>query len=217
MSEGNSPARMRMLEALGARVVLVPQVTGSAGKVTGEDIEAAAAVARSKAVELKAFYVDQFHAPEGVAAHAEGTGPELWRQACGKIDGWVAGVGTGATFGGVAKALKARKPDIVCAAVEPAGSQPLAGKPVTEAEHVLQGTGYGAVPPRWDFSLCDLTLAVSDEEASDMRALLALREGLHVGFSAAANVCAALALLRSGRIASTGSVATVLCDTGLKY
>ena len=85
------------------------------------------------------------------------------------------------------------------------------------ASHLLQGTGYGSVPPHWDPGLMDLALAVSDDEAARWRRLLATREGLHVGYSAAANACAAASLLASGRLPEDAVAVTVLCDTGLKY
>ncbi len=133
------------------------------------------------------------------------------------MDAWVACVGTGATFLGVATALRARNPSVVCAAVEPAGCEPLAGRPVTKPRHLLQGTGYGAMPPHWDASLMDLSIPVMDDDAERWRRLLATREGLHVGYSAAANACAAAYLLASGRLPSDAVAVTMLCDTGLKY
>lgn len=217
MSAGNSQQRARMLEALGAEVRLVPQVDGVPGQVTGADIAAAAESARTLAAERGGFYVNQFHASEGVRAHEETTGPEIWDQARGHVDGWVACVGTGATFLGVAAALRRRNPSLFCAAVEPAGCQPLAGLAVVKARHLLQGTGYGSVPAHWDAGLADTTISVTDDEAEHWRHLLATREGLHVGYSAAANVCAAAMLLKAGRLPPTAVVATVLCDTGLKY
>ncbi|MCB1334007.1 MAG: cysteine synthase family protein [Roseivivax sp.] len=217
MSAGNSPARARMMEGLGAKVVLVAQVDGSPGQVTGADVAAAAEEAVRIAQDEGGFYVDQFNAAEGITAHQRTTGAEILRQYGGPVDGWVAAVGTGCTFLGVARALKAANPATVCAAVEPLGCEPLAGKPVTKARHIVQGTGYGLVPPHWDPSLMDLSLAVSDAEVEQWRRRLAVREGLYVGYSAAANVCAASRLLGSGRLGPGATVATVLCDTGLKY
>jgi cysteine synthase len=216
MSAGNSPARARMLEGLGAEVVLVDQVDGSAGQVTGRDIDAATQVARSIAQRRGGFYVDQFNALEAVTAH-ETTGAEILSQSESTVDGWVAAVGTGCTFMGVARSLKAANPSTFCAAVEPTGSRPLAGESVVKPRHVIQGIGYGSVPPHWDPALMDLSIAVSDEEATDWRRRLAREEGLYVGYSAAANVCAAARLLQSGRLKDHAVVATVLCDTGLKY
>ncbi|KST60671.1 cysteine synthase [Methylobacterium sp. GXS13] len=217
LSAGNSPQRARMLEALGAEVVSVPQVDGVPGQVTGADVAAAAEEAGRLARERGGFYVDQFHALEGVGIHRATTGPEIWAQSGNCVDAWVASVGTGATFLGVAAALRVRNPHVVCAAVEPDGCRPLAGEPVTKPRHVLQGTGYGSVPPHWDAELLDLALSVTDDEAVHWRRLLATREGLHVGYSAAANVCAAAALLASGRLPAVAVAVTVLCDTGLKY
>jgi cysteine synthase A len=215
MSAGNSVQRARMLEALGAEVVLVPQVDGIPGQVTGADVAAAADIAQSLAAERQGFYVDQFNAHECVEAHETTTGPEIWAQAGGKVDAWVAAVGSGATFIGVAAALRQRNPRILCAAVEPVGCQPLAGLPVLKPRHLLQGTSYGSVPPHWDAALMDMSLPV--DEVEHWRQMLATQEGLHVGYSAAANVCAASALLRSGRLSPDAIAVTVLCDTGLKY
>lgn len=217
MSAGNSPQRARMLEALGAEVVLVPQVDGALGQVTGADVAAAAAVAESLATERQGFYVDQFNAPEGITAHEATTGPEIWVQTGGRVDAWVAAVGSGATFVGVAAALRERNPRILCAAVEPVGCQPLAGLPIEKPRHLLQGTSYGSVPPHWVAGLMDVTLSVTDEDVARWRELLATREGLHVGYSAAANACAASSLLSSGRLPTDAVAVTVLCDTGLKY
>ncbi|WP_315806296.1 MULTISPECIES: cysteine synthase family protein [unclassified Bradyrhizobium] len=217
MSAGNSPQRARMLEALGAEVVIVPQIDGMPGQVTGADVAAAADEAQRLARKRGGFYVNQFYASEGMRAHYETTGPEIWKQSGGRVDAWVAAVGTGATFLGVAAALRESNPRILCAAVEPTGCQPLAGLPVEKPRHLLQGTSYGSVPPHWDASLMDMSLPVTDDEVKHWKYLLATREGLHVGYSAAANVCAASALLRSERLPADAVVATVLCDTGLKY
>jgi cysteine synthase len=205
------------LEGLGAEVVLVPQVDGAPGQVTGLDVQAAARAAEALARERGGFYIDQFHAAEGVAAHEFSTGPEILQQAGGPVAGWVAAVGTGCTFMGVAKALKAANPATFCAAIEPAGCRPLEGENVSKPRHLLQGIGYGSVPPHWDACLMDLSIAVTDDEAEAWRHRLAREEGLYVGYSAAANVCAAVKLLQSRRLASDAIVATVLCDTGLKY
>jgi cysteine synthase A len=217
MSAGNSPERAKMMRCLGAEVVLAPQVTGASGQVTGADIGAAAERAEQLARERGGYYVDQFNNPGSVRAHQESTGPEIWRALGGRLNAFVAAVGTGGTFVGTARFLKSRKPAIVCAAVEPVGSEVLAGKPIVKAKHVLQGTGYGYVPPQWDPQLADTFLAVSDEEATLYRMLLATRESLHVGFSAAANVCAAIKLAKSGALGPAPTVVTLLPDTGFKY
>lgn len=217
MSEGNSPARARMMEALGGEVVLVPQVEGCPGQVTGSDVQAAIERAMELARSRDAYYVDQFNNPACVLAHQEGTGPEIWEALEGDIDAFVASVGTGGTFVGVSRFLKSVSRRVHCAPVEPEGAEILSGKPVTKPCHVMQGTGYAIVPPQWDAHLADSFIAVSDMEAGIYRALLAEKEGLHTGYSAAANVCAAVKLIESGRVGESPTVATVLCDTGLKY
>lgn len=217
MSEGNSPQRARMLEALGAEVVLVPQVNGQPGQVTGDDIDAAEREARRLARERGGFYVDQFNAREGIDVHEAGTGRELLEQVSGRIDAWVAAIGTGSTFMGTARALRRANPGLVAAAVEPMGCEVLAGNPVTKPKHILQGTGYGKIPPHWDASLMSLSIAVTDDECALYKHRLAVQEGLHVGFSAAANVCAAVKLLQRGELAAAATIATVLCDSGMKY
>jgi cysteine synthase A len=217
MSAGNSPARARMMEGLGAKVVLVDQADGTPGQVTGADIAAAAEAAKQIAIDEDGFYVDQFNAAEGVIAHETTTGPEILEQVGSPVDGWIAAVGAGCTFMGVAKALKFVNPATICAVVEPEGSEPLAGKGVIKSRHIVQGIGYGLVPPHWVPELMDMSLTVTDAEVQHWHRQLAYKEGLYVGYSAAANVCAAAKLLSSGQMKADATVATILCDTGMKY
>lgn len=217
MSAGNSPERVKMLKGLGARVVLVPQVNGSPGQVTGDDIAAATEEAKRIAQDSGGYYVDQFNNPASVLAHEETTGPEIWRETEGNVQAFLAAVGSGGTFVGTSKFLKSKKPGVGCFAVEPRGAEVLAGLPLVKAKHNLQGTGYGSVPPHWDKAIVDGFFSITDEEASHYRRLLAEKEGLFVGFSAAANVAAAMKLLESKELGENPIVVTVLCDTGLKY
>jgi cysteine synthase A len=217
MSAGNSPERAKMMRAMGADVVLVPQVDGRPGQVTGADIDAAEKWARQLARDRGGFYVDQFNNPGSVRAHEAGTGPEIWRELGTRLGGFAAAVGSAGTFVGTARYLKRMNPAIVCAAVEPEGAEVLAGRGLRKPRHLLQGTGYGIVPPQWEAGLADVFLAVSDDEAESFRRRLAMEEGLHIGYSAAANVCAALKLGASGRVGRAPVVVTVLCDTGFKY
>ena len=217
MSRGNSPERARMLRALGAEVVLVEQVDGVPGNVTGQDIQAAVHEATQIASIRGAYYVDQFNNPASIEAHEIGTGPEILSDMGGGLDAFVATVGSGGTFIGVSKCLKQSNQSIVCAAVEPQGAEVLAGRPVTKARHLIQGTGYGSVPPHWQPGLVGVYLSVSDEEVQNVKHRLATEEGLHVGFSAAANVCASAKLLEQGWMKPGAQVVTILCDTGLKY
>jgi cysteine synthase A len=214
MSAGNSPERARMMQALGARVVLVDQVDGTPGQVTGADIEAASKRAVEDASSNGSWYVDQFHNPGGLLAHESGTAVEVWEQTGGAVDAFVACVGTGGTLVGTGRGLKARK-DVTVLAVEPATSPVLAGLPVTDPRHVLQGAGYGGVPPHHDPTVVDGYLQVTDDEAIAAREWLGRRCGLHVGYTAAANVHAATRWLQEQD--SDLTAVTVLCDTGLKY
>ena len=215
MSAGNSPQRAAMMRALGARVVLVDQVDGRPGRVSGADIAAAAARAEADAASDGAWYVDQFNNPGAVRAHQEGTAAEIWEQTGGAVGAFVACVGTGGTLIGTGRGLKARKPSVAVVAVEPAGAAVLAGGVVTDPGHLLQGAGYGAIPPLWDASVVDGYATVTDDDAVACRTWLAQRCGLHVGFTAAANVHAAMEWLRDQDRDLT--VVTALCDTGLKY
>ena len=118
--------------------------------VTGADIAAASEVARAIANTRGGFLVDQFNALEPIRAHENETGAEILKQYRGPIDAWVAGVGTGATFMGVSRALKRARLKTACYVVEPASSRPLAGCAISDGRHLLQGTGYGAIPPHWN-------------------------------------------------------------------
>ncbi|MBA2521426.1 MAG: cysteine synthase family protein [Chloroflexia bacterium] len=219
MSEGNSPERRQTLAAYGARVELVPQMPGGVpGQVSGADLELVEQRTQELVRSLGAWRPDQFTNPDNPAAHEATTGPELWHQAGGRpgaLAAFVAIVGTGGTFVGVARALKRRDPAIACYAVEPAGAPVLAGQPVTNPGHKLQGAGYAFVPPAWEPALCDGTLTASDDEATETMRALARREGIFGGISTGANVAAAMRLAAQ---AEPGAViATIACDTGLRY
>jgi cysteine synthase A len=216
MSEGNSAERRQLLEAYGAEIALVPQAAGGTpGKVSGDDLALVEERTVELVQELGAWRPDQFTNPSNPRAHELGTGPELWRQVGEHLDAFVAIVGTGGTFVGVARALKARDAGVRCLAIEPEGAQALAGLPISEPAHKLQGAGYAMIPPHWDASLCDGTIAVSDEEAVEVARALARQEGVLGGFSTGANVAAALRLASSSPPGFT--VATVACDTGTRY
>lgn len=219
MSEGNSPERRRVLAAYGAEVELVPQLPESVpGQVSGADLELVEQRTKQLVEQIGAWRPDQFANPDNPAAHEAATGPELWQQTGGRpgaLAAFVAMVGTGGTFVGTARALKQRDPAIACYAVEPAGAPVLAGEPVTNPGHKLQGAGYAFVPPAWDPALCDGTLAITDEEAIATARALARQEGILGGFSTGANVAAALHLAE--RAKPEAVIATVACDTGLRY
>ena len=123
-------------------------------------------------------------------------------------------VGTGGTFIGIARALKARDNAIRCLAVEPARAQTLAGLPVRTRRTSCKGAGYAMIPPHWDAALCDGTIPIGDAEAMRIARELARREGILAGFSTGANVAAALRLAARG---AGFTVATIACDTGTRY
>lgn len=216
MSEGNSPERRQLLAAYGAKIELVPQGPGSEpGKVSGEDL-ALVEMRTAELVEaLGAWRPDQFANPSNPRAHELGTGPEIWEQSSGSLAAFVAIVGTGGTFIGISRALKQRHPGIRCYAVEPAGAQALAGLPIANASHQLQGAGYAMIPPQWDQALCDGTIPITDEAAVRVARDLARREGVLAGFSTGANVAAALRI--AAELEAGQAVATVACDTGTRY
>lgn len=217
MSRGNSEERARMMRALGAEVVLVDQCPGAEpGQVSGEDLARVEEATRILVEQRGAFRADQFLRAGNRRSHLLYTGPEIIEQSGGAIDAFCDFVGSGGTLGGVTAALKAYHPDIRCYAVEPAGAAALAGGCRDRPGHRIQGGGYmmEALPALEGIEL-DGYLAVSDEEAVACTRYLARKEGIFAGFSAGANVAAALQLL-SGELRGK-TVAVVMCDSGLKY
>ncbi len=222
MSEGNSVERARMMRALGAEVILVPQCEGSvAGQVSGEDLALVFEATERLVAERGAFRADQFELDGNFRAHYLHTGPELLRQAAGsglEINAFVDFVGSGGTWAGVAAALREADASGRCYCVEPAGAAVIAGCDAPPLEpHAIQGGGYGmaeltalaATPPP------DGYIQVSSSEARETARLLARTEGVFGGFSGGANVAAAAHLLRGDH--EGGVVACVICDSGLKY
>ncbi|MGD2071069.1 MAG: cysteine synthase family protein [Gemmatimonadota bacterium] len=217
MSKGNSEERARMMRALGAEVVLVDQCPGSTvGEVSGPDLAAVEEETRRLTAQLGAFRADQFEHPANHLAHYTGTGPEIWEQSAGQITAFCDFVGSGGTFSGCARYFKERDPGVECFVVEPAGAAPLSGAPVRDPRHPIQGGGY-AMPTLTQLAGVqpDGYLEVSGETAATTARALARREGIFAGYSAGANVAAALELLRGSR--AGGTVAVVICDSGLKY
>lgn len=217
MSRGNSEERARMMSALGAEVVLVDQAAGSPpGQVSGEDLARVESRACQIVEERGAFRADQFHLEGNFRAHYLHTGPEILRQTEGEVGAFCDFVGSGGTLSGVATALKEHDPGILCFGVEPAGAAVLSGGSVHDLNHRIQGGGY-AMPdlPLLRRENLDGFLTVTDSEAMDTARLLARTEGIFGGFSAGANVAAALRLLEGPARGRT--VVTSICDSGLKY
>lgn len=217
MSKGNSMERARMMSALGAEVVLVDQLpTSKPGQVSGGDLELVERETQRIVAERQAFRADQFQLESNMRAHYLHTGPEFIQQTGGAIDAFCDFAGTGGSYAGCAAAFKEHNPAIQCFVVEPEGAAVLAGEPVTNPNHRIQGGGYSMphltmLKPEH----IDGYLKVTDEEAIEMARRLAKEEGIFAGFSSGANVAAAMELLRGSCRGRT--VAVLINDSGLKY
>lgn len=206
MPDTMSIERRNLLKAYGAQLVLTPGELGMQGAI-------------DKAVELAAmmegaFIPGQFDNGANPMAHYETTGPEIWRDADGKVDVVVAGVGTGGTLSGTAKFLKEQNPDIKIIAVEPDASPVLKGEPA--APHKLQGIGANFIPKNYDSSVVDEVMDISAEDAYKTCRLLAKYEGLLVGVSSGAAAYAAT--LVAQREENKGkNIVVILPDSGERY
>lgn len=217
MSKGNSVQRAIHMEALGAKCVCLPQVEGTYGRVTLADVKEAEAEALKIEEETGAYFVKQFTNASNSMAHYITTGPEIWRQTGGRVDAFIATVGTAGTFTGTSKFLREKNPNMKAYVVEPEGSQPIKGKPISNPVHTLQGSGYGCVPELFSYELMDETISVTDEEAAKYKDFIGVKEGLYVGYTSGANVAAAVKILTSGSLPEDAWVVTMLNDSGLKY
>ena len=206
MPETMSLERRNLLKALGAQIVLTDGMAGMSGSI-------------AKAQELKAtipgsVILQQFENPANAAVHERTTGEEIWEDTGGQIAAFVAGVGTGGTICGVARALKKHNPDVYVMAVEPAASPVLAGG--VAAPHRIQGIGANFIPKIYDASVVDEVMGVPDDEAIRAGCELAATEGLLAGISSGAAVYAARKLAERPEFAGKMIVA-LLPDTGERY
>lgn len=206
MPETMSIERRKLLKALGATIVLTPGAEGMSGAIR-------------KANELKAQHecaviLQQFDNPANPAAHLHTTAEEIWRDTDGKVDIFVAGVGTGGTISGTAAGLKAHNPSIKAVAVEPASSAVLSGEP--SGAHKIQGIGAGFIPKNFNPQVVDAIVKVTDNDAIKASRLLAQQEGLLVGISSGAALYAAMQLAKMPENAGKTIVA-LLPDTGERY
>lgn len=217
MSEGNSMERARMMRALGAEVVIVPQTKNAViGQVSGEDLKLVEEMAVKLTKERNAFRADQFKLDSSYRAHKLHTAVEMWEQSDGDIDCFVDIVGSGGTFEGCAEKLKEYNENISCYIVEPANAAVYAQKNlINEGRHKVQGCGYAMDLSLINKNLIDGCIQVTDEDVIQVTRDLARLEGTFVGFSSGANVCAAIQLLK-GKEKGKNIVLT-LNDSGLKY
>jgi cysteine synthase len=202
---GMSRERERLLRLYGATV----EITESLGGMN-EAVQAA----RDMAARPDVFLPDQFSNPANPEIHRRTTAPEILDALDGRVDVFVAGVGTGGTITGVGEVLKERNPDTRIVAVEPASSAVLSGRP--PGPHKIQGIGAGFVPPVLNTEILDEVVAVADEAAIETARLCARREGVLVGLSCGAALWAAMEVAR--RPESRGKrIVCVLPDSGERY
>ncbi len=205
MPESMSMERASLLSSYGAQLVLTPAWEGMTGSIK----EAESIVAQNPSY----FMPDQFSNPANPEMHRKTTAVEIWGALEGKIDAFVAAVGTGGTITGCGEVFKARNPNIKIVAVEPAGSPVLSGG--EPGPHKIQGIGAGFIPKVLNKSILDQVITVTDDEAYQTAKLLAKKEGLLVGISTGANVLAAQKV--AAQLGPGKNVVTVLCDTGERY
>lgn len=206
MPDSMSIERRLLMSAYGAELVLTPGALGMQGAIDKAN-ELAAAIDGS-------FIPDQFGNPANPAAHEATTGPELWDATDGKIDIFVAGVGTGGTLSGTGRYLKRQNPNIQVVAVEPAGSPLLSGGKA--GSHGLMGIGANFIPEILDRSVIDRVMTVTETEAYAAARDLGRNEGLLVGISSGAALHAALNLARLPENAGK-TIVVLLPDTGERY
>jgi cysteine synthase A len=206
MPETFSKERRMLLRAYGAELILTPGPDGMAGAIRKAEEMAAS--------DPKYFMPQQFNNPANPAIHRVTTAEEIWRDTDGKVDYFVAGVGTGGTITGVAEILKSRKPSVRAVAVEPDASPVLSGG--TRGPHKIQGIGAGFIPAVLNPGIYDEIFRVKDEDAMDMARRMAKEEGLLVGISSGAAVWAALQV--ANRQENAGKlIVVILPDFGERY
>ena len=205
MPETMSVERRRLLSAYGAELVLTPASKGMKGSIRK---------ANELAEQLHAFVPSQFSNPYNPKSHYETTGPEIWADADGKVDIFVAGVGTGGTITGVGEYLKAQNPNVRVVAVEPASS-PVLSRGVAGA-HKIQGIGAGFVPEVLNTKVYDEVIAVENEDAFATGREIGRSEGVLVGISSGAAVYAAIQLAKRPENAGK-NIVVLLPDTGDRY
>ncbi len=205
MPESMSMERASLLSSYGAQLVLTPAWEGMKGSIR----EAESIIAQNPSY----FMPDQFSNPANPAMHKKTTAIEILESLDGKIDAFVAAVGTGGTITGCGEVFKERNPNVIVIAVEPSGSPVLSGG--EPGPHKIQGIGAGFIPKVLNRAILDRVMTVSDDEAYQTAKQLSKKEGLLVGISAGANVFAAQKVAQE--LGPGKNVVTILCDTGERY
>ncbi|MHC4721571.1 MAG: cysteine synthase A [Planctomycetota bacterium] len=206
MPESMTIERRKLLQLLGAQLVLTPAEEGMPGAI-------------EKASQIRnetegAFMPQQFENPANPQIHRETTAEEIWKDTDGSVDIFVAGVGTGGTITGVGEILKSRKPSVQIVAVEPSGSPVLSGG--RPAPHMIQGIGAGFVPDVLDMKVVDEVVQIGDKESFTMARRLAKAEGILAGISSGAAAAAAVKVAMRKSNADK-LIVVVLPDTGERY
>ena len=206
MPETMSVERRQLMKAYGAELVLTEGAKGMKGAI---------AKAEEIAAETENSYIPgQFVNPSNPAAHRDTTGPEIWEDTDGKVDYFVAGVGTGGTVTGVGEYLKSKNSDVKVVAVEPEASQTLAKGEA--APHKIQGIGAGFVPETLNTHIYDEIIPVTNEDAFETGRLLGYKQGVLVGISSGAAVWAAIELAKEPENGGK-NIVVLLPDTGDRY
>jgi cysteine synthase A len=205
MPESMSMERASLLSSYGAQLVLTPAWEGMKGSIR----EVESIIAQNPSY----FMPDQFSNPANPAMHKKTTAIEILEALDGKIDAFVAAVGTGGTITGCGELFKERNPSVIVIAVEPAGSPVLSGG--EPGPHKIQGIGAGFIPKVLNRAIIDRVMTVTDDEAYQTAKQISKKEGLLVGISAGANVFAAQKVAQE--LGPGKNVVTILCDTGERY
>ncbi|NOZ24374.1 MAG: cysteine synthase A [Planctomycetes bacterium] len=206
MPDTMSVERRKLLKALGAEIVLTPGKEGMKGAVANAEKIV-------KEIGEGAVIPQQFENPANPGIHRRTTAVEILEQMDGKIDAFVAGVGTGGTLTGVGEALKEKDEDILVVAVEPENSAVLSGG--SPGPHRIQGIGAGFVPGVLNTNIIDRIIRVTSDDAFETSRRLAREEGVLTGISAGANVFASLRVAKE--LGEGKDIVTILCDTGERY
>jgi len=208
-SDAFSDEKRRTMQAFGATVEDIPS---DEGRITEALVKAMLARAHELAAQPRHWWCDQLRNRDAITGYLA-MGEEIWTQTGGRVDAFVHSVSTGHSILGAARALREHEPGLHVAAVEPAESAVLSGRP--SGSHKIEGIGIGFIPPLWEPDAVDEVVAVTTEDAKAMTRRLALEEGLLAGASSGANVAAAIRL--GQRLGPGATVATILVDSGLRY